>query len=118
MTSIEMQSVRLYCLSGLALVEGKAHLKEMARLGDEHDLGIAGDLPHTTRGDRSQLRGVPKRREKLAKHVLRGDDLGTVKLRADLHGPHVPLVPWIGKGNPVKRVGEDPSHVVGRLGVP
>ena len=116
--SIEMQSVRLYALSGRALYKAKPSSKRCRVCGSTVIEGSAKTPSACRRGGSAKLGCVTESGEKLVQHFIGGDDLGVSEGLAQRESGNMPLVALVGKGDPVEGIGKNPPHSTGRLGVP
>lgn len=56
--------------------------------------------------------------EEFGQHLVGRHQSNRPDLPADLDGPYVPLILAVCEGYPIKGIGKDAPHAVGRFGVP
>ena len=118
MAAMEMQSVRLYSLSGRALYKAKPSSNRCRVCGSTVMEGIGKNTACLQGGGSAKLGGVTEGGEKLVQHLIGGDDLGVPEGLAQREGSNMPLVALVGKSDPVEGIGKDTPHAGGRFAVP
>ena len=87
-------------------------------LRDDCGVGIVEHPSSKKRGLSSRIRrAFTAEGEKFGQHLIGGIEMIDIEGTVERLDTPMPLIPTIGKRNPVKRVDEEPPHV-GRFGVP
>ena len=106
-------------LVGTSLVEGQAGKERLVRLRMNRDGRISMEIANkVNRFLPEHSARFGKCVENLGQDLFGCDQVASPEGTAGFHSGLVPLVLAVGDRYPVERIDEDPSHAVGRFGVP
>jgi hypothetical protein len=99
-------------------VEGQAGNEGLSALRQHENRRVGHHAVRLQGGDGPKLAGMAESGEKFAQNLIRSHNLDLPEGTAQFQGGGVVLIPGVGKGDPIERIGKDAPHAVGRFGVP
>ena len=99
-------------------VEGQARKEGLPGLRQHENRRVGHHTVRLQGGDTPKLAGMSESGDKFAQNFIRGHDHTLPEGKTQFQSGGVVLVPRVGKGDPIERIGKDSPHAVGRFSVP